>query len=67
MNFQKNSYQFLQDVGLKLRIRLKRGGSFPIYNYRFSTAIVAVTGSLIKSSGDLDDIEYLKTLRGRSQ
>ena len=52
---------------LKLRIRLKRGGSFPIYNYRFSTAIVAVTGSLSKSSGDLDDIEYLKTLRGRSQ
>ncbi len=49
---------------LKLRIRLKRGGSSPIYNYRFSTAIQAK--SLSKSNNDLDDIIFLKELGGRN-
>ena len=54
------------NLKLRLRIRIKRGGSLPIYNYRFSTAIQAVSGSLSKSNSDLDVIEYLKALQGRS-
>jgi hypothetical protein len=53
-------------LGLKLRIRLKRGGSSPIYNYRFSTAIQAVNGTLSKSKYDLDTIDFLKALSARS-
>ena len=53
-------------LGLKLRIRLKRGGSFPIYNYRFSTAIQAVKGTLSKSTYDLDNNDFLKALSARS-
>jgi hypothetical protein len=51
---------------LRLRIRIKRGGSNPIYNYRFTTAIQAVKGTLRKSDADLDDTEYLKALAARS-
>ena len=51
---------------LKLRIRLKRGGISPIYNYRFSTAIQAATNSLSKSNSDLDDILFLKGLGARN-
>lgn len=47
---------------LRLRIRIKRGGSFPIYNYRFTTAIQMVTGSLTKSKYSLDDLDYIKVL-----
>jgi hypothetical protein len=47
---------------LKLRIRIKRGGSIPIYNYRFTTAIQAVKGSLKKTGPDLDDNSYLLAL-----
>jgi hypothetical protein len=47
---------------LRLRIRLKRGGSIPIYNYRFTTAIQAVVGTLRKSTSDLDNKKYLETL-----
>jgi len=54
------------DLQLKLRIRLKRGGSTPIYNYRFTTAIQAVKGTLTKSDADLDDKDYLKALKARS-
>jgi hypothetical protein len=54
------------NLQLKLRMRLKRGGSNPIYNYRFTTAIQAVKGSLAKSSCDLDNTDYLKALYGRS-
>lgn len=50
---------------LRLRIRLKRGGSMPIYNYRFSTAIQAVTGTLAKSNMSLDDVDDLKAIWGR--
>jgi hypothetical protein len=50
------------NLKLKLRIRIKRGGSFPIYNYRFTTAIQAVSGTLRKSSCDLDDKDFLKML-----
>jgi len=54
------------NLQLRLRIRIKRGGSFPIYNYRFTTAIQAKQGSLARSNSDLDDIDYLKALQGRS-
>jgi hypothetical protein len=47
---------------LRLRIRLKRGGSIPIYNYRFTTAIQAVAGTLRKSTYNLDDKKYLEKL-----
>jgi hypothetical protein len=50
---------------LRLRIRLKRGGSFPIYNYRFSTAIQAT--SLPRSKVDLDDKEFVKALVARAK
>lgn len=52
------------NLKLKLRIRIKRGGSYPIYNYRFTTAIQAVSGTLKKSSCDLDDKDFLKMLGG---
>ena len=55
------------DLKLKLRIRLKRGGSTPIYNYRFTTAIQAIKNSLTKSDADLDDPEYLKALAARAK
>jgi hypothetical protein len=55
------------DLKLKLRIRLKRGGSTPIYNYRFTTAIQAVKGSLKKSDCDLDDKQYLTALAARAK
>jgi len=38
---------------MKLRIRLKRGGSTPIYNYRFTTAL-QVTQKPSKSKFDID-------------
>jgi len=50
-------------VNLRLRVRLKRGGSFPIYNYRFSTALQAV--SLSKSTSDLEDPKFLLALKAR--
>jgi hypothetical protein len=46
---------------------LKRGGSSPIYNYRFTTAIQAVKNSLKKSDSDLDDKDYLKALAVRGK
>jgi hypothetical protein len=49
-------------LNLKLRVRLKRGGSYPINNYRFTTAIKAVPSSLKYSKYDLDDIKFVKTL-----
>jgi hypothetical protein len=47
---------------LRLRVRLKRGGSNPINNYRFTTAIQAIAGSLHQSNLDLDDPKFLKKL-----
>lgn len=55
------------DLKLKLRIRLKRGGSVPIYNYRFATAIQAVKGTLSNSDADLDNMDYLKALAARGK
>lgn len=52
---------------LQLRIRIKKGGSSPLYNYRFSTAITAKTGMLKKSTADLEDVEYLKLLKMRKE
>ena len=44
---------------LRLRIRLKRGGSTPIYNYRFTTAL-QVTQKPSKSKYDIDsDMDFL--------
>jgi hypothetical protein len=54
------------DLKLRLRIRLKRGGSIPIYNYRFTTAIQAIKNSLKKSEFDLDDSDFLKALAARA-
>ena len=54
------------NLQLRLRIRLKRGGSTPIYNYRFATAIQAVKGSLLKSSCDLDNVDFLKAIKARN-
>ena len=54
------------NLQLRLRIRLKRGGSTPIYNYRFTTAIQAKKGTLKKSDADLDNLDYLKALKTRS-
>jgi hypothetical protein len=53
------------DLELKLRVRIKRGGSLPIYNYRFTTAIQAVKGTLTKTTDNLDNKEYLKSLNSR--
>jgi hypothetical protein len=50
---------------LRLRIRLKRGGSFPIYNYRFSTALQAV--SLNKSDIDLENVNDLIVISARTK
>jgi hypothetical protein len=54
------------NIKLKLRIRIKRGGSIPIYNYRFTTAILASSNIINSSKYDLDDQEYLKALSARS-
>ena len=44
---------------LRVRIRTKRGGSMPIYNYRFTTAL-QVTQRPSKSSVDIDrGVEFL--------
>jgi len=44
---------------MKLRIRLKRGGSTPIYNYRFTTALQVVQKPT-KSKFDIDtDMNFL--------
>lgn len=53
------------DSKLRLRIRLKRGGSYPIYNYRFTTAIQAISASLSKSNSDLENEEFLKAIKHR--
>lgn len=45
---------------LKLRVRIKRSKSKPIYSYRFTTALRAV--SLEQSSYDLENHAYLQTL-----
>jgi hypothetical protein len=50
---------------LKLRIRLKRGGVTPIYNYRFTTALQVK--SLQKSDVNLENKDYLKALAARNQ
>jgi len=39
--------------GLRIRIRLKRGGSSPIYNYRFTTAL-QITSKPPRSPYDID-------------
>jgi hypothetical protein len=57
----QNIKQF--NLKLRLRVRLKRGGSFPINNYRFTTAIQAVNGTLHHSDGDLEDKKFLNTLK----
>lgn len=54
------------NIKLKLRIRIKRGGSTPIYNYRFTTAIQASSNIVNKSKCDLDDEEYLQALAARA-
>jgi hypothetical protein len=48
---------------LRLRIRLKRGGSSPIYNYRFTTALQAT--SLAKSDINLENKEDLEAIAAR--
>lgn len=50
------------NLKLRLRVRLKRGGSLPLNNYRFTTAIQAVSGSLHHSDGDLENIKFVKSL-----
>jgi hypothetical protein len=50
------------NLKLRLRVRLKRGGSSPLNNYRFTTAIQAVSGSLHHSDGDLENIKFVKAL-----
>lgn len=50
------------NLKLRLRVRLKRGGSSPLNNYRFTTAIQAVSGSLHHSNGDLENVKFVKTL-----
>lgn len=50
-------------VNLRLRVRLKRGGSQPINNYRFTTALQAI--SLPESQVSLDDAKYLMALKAR--
>ena len=45
--------------GLRVRIRTKRGGSTPIYNYRFTTAL-QVTQKPARSSVDIDrNLDFL--------
>lgn len=55
-----NIMQF--NLKLRLRVRIKRGGSSPLNNYRFTTAIQAVSGSLHHSKGDLEDVKFVKTI-----
>ena len=50
---------------LRLRIRLKRGGSNPIYNYRFTTALQAT--SLNISNIDLESTKDLTVISARSK
>jgi len=46
--------------GLRIRIRIKRGGSFPINNYRFTTAL-QVTTRPGRSSYNIDkDVDFLE-------
>jgi len=49
-------------LSLRLRVRLKRGGSKPINNYRFTTAIQAIAGSLHQSNLDLEDKKDLEKI-----
>ena len=45
--------------GLRIRIRLKRGGSSPIYNYRFTTAL-QITSKPPKSKYNIDNgVDFL--------
>lgn len=53
------------DLKLKLRFRIKRASSIPIYNYRFTTAIQVVKSSLVKSKYNLDDPDFLQSLSSR--
>lgn len=47
------------NAGLRIRIRLKRGGSLPIYNYRFTTAL-QITSKPPKSNQDIDkSVDFL--------
>ena len=48
----------------RLRIRLKRGGSYPIHNYRFSTALQVI--SLQASNVDLEDEKDLKLIKANA-
>lgn len=48
-----------------LRIRLKRGGSMPIYNYRFSTALQVKR--LEKSNMDIEDKTDIEAMAARGQ
>lgn len=50
------------NLKLRLRVRIKRGGSSPLNNYRFTTAIQAVSGSLHHSDSDLEDVKFVKKL-----
>jgi len=47
---------------LRLRVRLKRGGSLPLNNYRFTTAIQAISATLHQSDGDLEKRDFIKKL-----
>lgn len=55
--------EFKPDVSL--RIRLKRGGSNPIYNYRFSTALQVK--KLAKSEMDLENKLDIQAMAARSK
>lgn len=48
-----------------LRIRLKRGGSLPLYNYRFSTALQVKR--LEKSNMDIEDKSDIEAMAARSR
>ncbi len=47
-----------------LRIRLKRGGSQPLYNYRFTTALLVT--HISKSNMDLENSEDLQAIAARA-
>jgi hypothetical protein len=49
---------------VEVRIRRKRGGSMPLHNYRFSTALTVV--SLPKSNMNLDNKKDLEALAARA-
>jgi len=55
--------EFKPDVAL--RIRLKRGGSMPIYNYRFSTALQVT--NLPKSNMDIENKTDIQAMAARSK